>query len=136
MITLADGRKVVPLCSSWDLTEDYGTPILLWIGACAPTWFLSVENLSDALDEAASWASENAPGLLTEPEYLPCAGQEGSCGKHEGTCWEATEAAEVDLSCCDMGLWVASWEWGCADPDADTLEAAQAWAQAEEETAE
>jgi hypothetical protein len=115
-----------------DLTILYGTgnenAIIIQIGSMGPHYFLILNSsFEDALDEAAGWCEENAPGLLDEPEYeLDENGNCIHCGANptDDVC-KHVEEAEADMTRCDGGLWIASWEWYGNEVDYDRAKATE-----------
>lgn len=88
----------------------YGTQVIVW-----------EKSLEDALEIAAEWLKENAPGFFVEPDYKEAAEELGlSTGtesqpdlferlreEHED---EIRDKAEEDLTYTESG-WIPSWEW-------------------------
>lgn len=100
---------------------------LLWFGACGPTRVLVyADGLDDALEIAADWLADNAPGhLVSNDEHdqlckeacedadLAWPPPNDWCESKEYT--EAIESAEADLTYTESG-WITSYEWGiCAE---------------------
>lgn len=111
---------------------------VLWFGQCAPTFLLVFANgLEDALEEAAGWLADNAPGHIMEDwgdEHKAlvrevCAEQEiafpeGFEALENEEQWAIAEQAEADLTRTESGF-LTSYEWGIAleAPDRKTLKA-------------
>lgn len=104
---------------------------LLWFGACAPTFVLAyADSLDDALEAAAEWLAEHAPGHLMEwggddhidlirgvcdergLEYRP----EFFVGMIEPPWGSVLDAAEADLTYTESGF-LTSYEWGIVAED-------------------
>lgn len=101
---------------------------VLWFGACGPTRLMVWANgLEDALEEAAEWLAENAPGLIMthDSEELRSLVRE-ACEErgisYDDMPWrgdddaqeawnDACDAATVDHTYTESG-WIPSWEWG------------------------
>lgn len=78
--------------------------------------------LDDALETAAEWLKDNAPGLFTEPDYDGAAREVGvDLSQYTRGLTDIIEAdedlgiricqvAEADLTYTESG-WLASWEW-------------------------
>lgn len=63
--------------------------------------------LDDALETAAEWLKDNAPGHFVEPEYPEGLRTSGELTNAE---FEACAECEEDLTYTESG-WLASWEW-------------------------
>jgi hypothetical protein len=101
---------------------------IIQLGAYACSYFLVIDSsFEDALDWVSGWCSENAPGLLEEPEYeLDDDGNCIHCGKNPSNdVCEHVQEAEADLTCCDSGLWIASGEWWGNEVDYDRAKATE-----------
>jgi hypothetical protein len=75
-------------------------------------------DLEDAIELAAGWLADNAPGHLTEPEYeLTEEGNCAICGQDPAydTC-EHIRDAEEDLLYTESG-WIVSYEWFMTEID-------------------
>jgi hypothetical protein len=95
--------------------------------------------LEDALEAAAVWLRDNAPGVFHEVDY---AGAAADVGAPED--WDSAdnvdrwgervqEAAEVDMTYTEVG-YLASWEWSVSEvTDADTVAAIRSQCAAESE---
>jgi hypothetical protein len=99
---------------------------VLWFGAHGPTYLMVWEDsLEDALETAAGWLADNAPGLIMPDgdEHLESLRRE-ACEEHgltypapDGTDYEAEgyyaafESAEADLTYTESG-YLTSYEWG------------------------
>ena len=93
-------------------------------GAYGATHVLAYGYLEDALEDAATWLAENAPGHLTEPECPECShpqctqvdsddsASQFKCDKC-GHTFER-EDAEADLTHTESG-WLLSHEWTCTE---------------------
>jgi hypothetical protein len=70
------------------------------------------ETLDDALETAAEWLKDNAPGVFTEPDYADAARELGySPNTEDETEQEAIrECAETDHTYTESG-YLLSWEW-------------------------
>lgn len=88
-------------------------------------------HLEDALETAAGWLADFAPGHLTDlseeyaAELISVREETGcKCSQEDpcDTCREAAqEAAEADMTYTESG-WLTSWEWGFTeDPDRETI---------------
>jgi hypothetical protein len=106
----------------------HGGAYMIQIGSMGSNYFLVIDSsFDDALEHAVSWCGQNAPGLLDEPEYeLDEDGNCTHCGADPtyNVC-EHVEEAEADLTRCDGGLWVASWEWYGNEVDYDRAKATE-----------
>lgn len=89
---------------------------LLWFGAYGDTLVLAYANsLDDALDEAADWLADNAPGLFIDDAVEEAYQEAIARGLSEE---EAIEEAEVDVTRAgNEGRCLASWEWGIVAED-------------------
>lgn len=94
------------------------------------------DHLDDALETAADWLKDNAPGLFTEPDYNGAREERAcECAGTDTVCDDCAAHAEVDLNYTESG-WLASWEWSVGEeecdgpPDAtfDRFDIAQAYA--------
>lgn len=100
---------------------------VLWFGACAPTYVLAYGHLDDALEAAAEWLADNAPGHLMplgDPELDELMAE--ACAEL-GLAWppempwhleddgyqRAREEAEADLTLTESG-YLTAYEWGIA----------------------
>lgn len=82
------------------------------------------DHLEDALELAAEWLAEHAPGLFTEPDYKAAAedlgvdfaswssGDLDDCNDYG----RVTDAAEADLTYTESG-YLNSWEWTFSEDD-------------------
>lgn len=89
-------------------------------------WARGVE---DALELAAEWLADHAPGLFTEPDYADAAAELGVAvpftGKDLGDLYRAGEdelAQKIeDVACADLTYtesgYLASWEWSVSESD-------------------
>jgi len=104
---------------------DSGEAQIIQIGMIGSQYFLVLDaGICDALDEAASWCRDHAPGLLTEPEYeLTPEGVCLHCGADPREGCKHTQEAEADLTYCDGVLWIASDEWYGNEVDYDEAKA-------------
>ena len=100
---------------------------ILWFGACGATYVLVYANsLDDALEEAADWLADNAPGHLTThssgelkdlyTESLNDWRQEHEGEPSEEDEWRIQEDATADLTYTEAG-WLTSYEWGISGED-------------------
>lgn len=105
--TIAYRREVTlvnPSDRSWT-KHDY----ILWFGACGTTYLRVWSNcLDSALEKAAGWLAEHAPGHLTQPEYSEERNGEGEPVN--------ADEAEADLTYTESG-WLVSYEWGIVAED-------------------
>jgi hypothetical protein len=92
----------------------YGeTTVSLWAAA---------DHLCDALEIAADWLADNAPGHFSEPDYAGAAADLGlpfdpvnfDYDSEEGQ--RILEAAEADMTNTERG-WLLSWEWSVEEND-------------------
>ena len=78
--------------------------------------------MSDALEAAAEWCREHAPGVFTEPDYDGAAADIGAPEDwRDDPEWadKVRDRAEVDLTYTESG-YIASWEWSVTEvTDAD-----------------
>ena len=118
-LTTGTGREVAlanPSDSNW-ARERY----VLWFGACAPTYVMAWGHLEDALEAAADWLEEHAPGQFCDDAVR----EEYELARAEGLSEdEAQERAEQDtMSVCSGNHYLTSWEWGIAleNPSRATL---------------
>lgn len=69
-----------------------------------------VKYLEQAMEAAADWVAEMAPGIASDPEY-----PENVEELEEEEMWEAIQEAETDLTNFGDGpngpIWINSWEW-------------------------
>jgi len=103
------------------LNGDFGkTCWLFQFGQVGTTWIVVLNSSAeDALETAAAWLAEHAPGHLVEPEYeLDDQGNCAICGQdpRHDRC-EHIDAAEVDLSFTDSG-WIG-WDYHFEELDYD-----------------
>ena len=85
--------------------------------------------LEDALEAAAEWLRDNAPGVFHEVDYAGAAAEVGAPEDWDSADnvdrWgeRVQEAAEVDMTYTEVG-YLASWEWTVSEvTDADTVAA-------------
>lgn len=89
-----------------------------WIfsfGAYDATHVLAYGALDDALESAAAWLAEHAPGHLTEPDYGNARNEilgESGIGDDMLSEEAIAEHAEADLTYTESG-WLLSHEWTC-----------------------
>jgi len=93
---------------------------LFYFGAYGLTVVLAYANsLEDALEEAAKWLADNAPGIFVEVDYAEACTEAGLSWPpeseefhvaHEDEYLAAYERAETDLIYTEAG-YIASWEW-------------------------
>lgn len=87
-------------------------------GAYGTTHVLAYGHLEDALEDAAAWLKDNAPGHLTEPDYSDAALDLGLSTQLDRLSDEESErvreAAETDLTHTESG-WLLSYEWTCTE---------------------
>ena len=101
---------------------------LLWFGQCGATFLLVYSNdLDSALEDAADWLAENAPGhLVSHEEHTELCKE--ACDD-AGLTWpppsdwcndnayvSAIESAEADLTYTESG-YLTSYEWGIVRED-------------------
>ncbi len=103
---------------------------VFWFGACGPTYVLAYgRGIEDALESAAGWLADHAPGLIMPPDSdelydLELEAQRETCGVELPTYWErspaverciarAQEVAVADLTYTESG-YLTSYEWGIA----------------------
>lgn len=80
---------------------------LLWFGAYGSTRvYVWADHFEEALEVAADWLAENAPGVFVDPEYPSGTAEAAAAGDYS-----LAEEAEVDLTYTESG-WIPSWEWG------------------------
>jgi hypothetical protein len=98
---------------------------VLWFGACAPTRLMVWANsLDDALEEAAEWLAENAPGNIMkdwEEEHKALVSEvceergitfpDGFDALPDEAKWAICDEAESDLTRTESGF-LTSYEWG------------------------
>jgi len=96
--------------------------------------FMWASSFEDALERAAEYFAEHAPGHLTAPAYDEAAEELGAPEDWADEEWQeqVREAAEADLTYTESG-WLVSYEW-CGDgpitgADLDTIKAAIAAAR-------
>lgn len=78
--------------------------------------------VGEALELAAGWLAEHAPGRFVEPAYAYAAEELGVVWDGESDCPDAVrEAAEADLTHTETG-WLASWEWSVDESDGEPFE--------------
>lgn len=107
----------------YDAIPTNGRGTKLWwfqFGAYGDTYvFVWGGSLEDALEEAAGWLADNAPGLLTSEKEMAERFQEEA--EDQGVSWppedwddpeveSVREAAEADMTYTESG-WIPSWEW-------------------------
>lgn len=97
---------------------------VLCFGAYGDTHIMtSADNLEDALENAADWLENHAPGIFCDEAVT----EEYNRAIAEGLTEEAAQnLAEVDTtSVCSGNHYIASWEWGIVleDPTRDQLKA-------------
>ena len=94
---------------------DLGPDESVWhfqFGAYGCTHLAVIDHhLEDALEIAAEWLHEHAPGVFVEPEY-----PEGVADMSDEQRDAAQQSAEVDLTYTESG-WLASWEWHVHEAD-------------------
>lgn len=95
--------------------------------------------LEDALEAAAVWLRDNAPGVFHEVDYAGAAEDVGAPKDWDSADnvdrWgeRVREAAEVDMTYTESG-YLASWEWTVSEvTDADTVAAIRSQCAAESE---
>ena len=113
----------------WFVTEPR---FILWFGACAPTYLMVWGHLENALEAAAEWLADNAPGhiMLTgngnderDPELDTLLEEEcrerglqwpipHDCDDMQPY-WDAEQDAYADLTMTERG-YIPSDEWGIA----------------------
>jgi len=80
------------------------------------------DGFDDALEEAAGWLADNAPGHFHEPDYQEAAddlGYPADWAEDSDMSGRVAEHAEADLTYTESG-YLASWEWAANavnDPD-------------------
>jgi len=96
-------------------------------------------SLDDALEAAAEWLRDNAPGHFVGVDYAEAAADVGAPADWDSEDnvdeWgeRVREAAEVDLTYTESGH-LAAWEWAVSEvTDADTVAAVRAACAAEYE---
>lgn len=81
-------------------------------GAYGSTWVLVYANgVDSALEVAADWLKDNAPGHFVEPDYPDVDWTTLSSAEADAL----RECAEVDLTYTEAG-WIPSWEWHVTGP--------------------
>jgi hypothetical protein len=96
--------------------------------------------LDDALEEAADWLRDNAPGVFSEPDYEDAATELGApedWREDDEWCERVRDAAETDHTYTEAG-WLLSWEWHVSDvTDADEFSRAETacrdWIEADDD---
>ena len=94
---------------------------IIALGAYGWTQLLIWANcLEDAIEEAASWCEDNAPGLFCDDAVREEYERALADGKTQEEAWEASE---VDTISCDGGHYFNSWEVHLVaeDPDRSTI---------------
>lgn len=82
---------------------------VLWFGQMGSTYLMVWSyGLEDALEEAAAWCADHAPGLLAEDSYEEAYKEAIEEGKTEEEAWED---AEADMTYTESGH-LHSEEWG------------------------
>ena len=125
--------KVIPVAnpSDYNFNSDTMPLFLFQFGAYGDTqvYAWGCDSLEDALEAAAVWLRDNAPGLFHEVDY---AGAAADVGAPED--WDSEDnvdqwgervvgAAEADMTYTESGH-LASWEWSVSEvTDADTVAA-------------
>ena len=90
----------------------YGSTLIVVMNASA----------EGAIEAAAGWLADNAPGELTQPEYeLDEDGNCDECGQNpmNDQC-EHISDAEADLTYTESG-WLISWEWSMSEVELDRV---------------
>lgn len=115
---------------------------VLWFGACGPTFLMVWEHsLEDALETAAGWLADNAPGLIMpafgeehmgllkeacEERGLTLEQWQALCDAGDGTYSDIQEDAEADLTYTEAG-YLTSYEWGIVFDDGASRADVKAW---------
>jgi hypothetical protein len=68
------------------------------------------DHVDDALEVAAEWLSEHAPGVLTSEEEIGKLVDEAKAENPSASDEDAFEAATQDMTYTESG-WIPSWEW-------------------------
>lgn len=109
----------------WGFSVNHNRVIVFSFGAYASTMVAVVsQSLDDALETAAGWLADHAPGVFVEPDYLDAyrdiSGNSDATeipdDLDDETAEEIREAAETDLTYTESG-WIASWEWTMTELD-------------------
>jgi hypothetical protein len=136
--------KVIPIAnpSDYNFSRDTMPLFLFQFGAYGDTqvYAWGCHSLQDALEAAAEWLRDNAPGLFHEVDYAGAAADVGAPPDWDSDenvdLWSERvwEAAEVDLIYTESG-YLASWEWFVSEvTDAATVAAIRSQCAAEIET--
>lgn len=130
-------HKVGNLGIALDSQAPYGAKYVFHFGVYGWThvfvWGADL-SLEDALQVAAEWLRDHAPGIFTEPDYEDAAEELGEAhvrawftapadrdDENETLCNEVVGAAETDLTHTESGH-IASWEWNYTeDPSPEYL---------------
>jgi asparagine synthetase A len=118
-LTTGTGRKVAlanPSDSDWTRSR-----YVFAFGAYGDTLVMAWGSLDDALEAAADWIEEHAPGIFHDDAVR----EEYELARAEGLSEEkAQERAEQDMtSVCSGNHYIPSWEWTIVfeNPDRATL---------------
>ncbi len=87
--------------------------------------FQRPDRVETALETAAEWLVEHAPGFFVEPDYAAARAERGcDCGygNEQGCCEACAEHAEADLTRTEHGL-LPSWEWTVDELDGEPFDA-------------
>jgi hypothetical protein len=127
--------------SDYNFNRDTMPLYLFSFGAYGDTrvYAWGCHSLEDALEAAAEWLKDNAPGVFHEPDYAEAASEIGAPEDWDSDDnmdeWGARvqEAAEVDLTYTESGYF-ASWEWHVSEIlDADEVASVRSRCVEEEE---
>lgn len=131
----------IVVANSSDYDWKKGGLKLFWFGAYGTTKVYAWGYWEDALEAAAEWLKENAPGHLSDPDYREAALELGEplgdadVANVDGK-WYPSEAAielaETDMTYTESG-WLTSYEFGGRDCDAEETAAVKAVCAAENE---
>ena len=123
--------KAIPVANPCDYNFNHDTMPLFLFRFGAYTWVYAwgCDGLEDALEAAARWLRDNAPGLFHEVDYAGAAVDIGAPADwdSEENRYEwgdrVIEAAEVDTIYTESGH-LALWEWSVSEvAEADTVAA-------------
>ena len=119
---------IIPIANaSW---HDEDAPLFRFtFGAYGSVQVYAFGRLEAALEDAAVYLAEHAPGMFEKPDYVDAQCEAGhafaGCERDHGDCPDCErvqERAEMDLTYTESG-YLASWEWTCAEVDPRSREA-------------